>query len=359
MQTSTKIKVQDIKRLKGGLKSSQKLEFGQVFTDRMFLMKYEKDKGWHDPVIKKYENFSLSPAALVLHYAQTIFEGLKAYYRPDGKIALFRPQDNFKRMNESAKRMCMPEIDGDFACSALKQLLELEKNWVPKEEGTSLYIRPTMIAVDPKIGLKSGSEYFFYIIMSPVGAYYKNGFAPVGIIVEDEYVRAVRGGTGAAKTGCNYAASLLPSKLAQEKGYDQVLWLDGVERKYIEEVGTMNMFFVTEEELITSALNGSILPGITRDSVLQMARSWGIKTRESRISIDEVISDIQAGKIIEAFGAGTAAVISPVGKLNYKNQDYVIGNNKTGKFTQKIYNELTGIQYGKAEDKFGWVEIIE
>ncbi len=345
-------------QLKGGVKLGQKLEFGKEFADRMFQMRFTPDKGWQDAVIKKFENFSLSPAALVLHYAQTMFEGMKAYYRADGKIGLFRPRDNFLRMNTTAKRLCMPELDVDFAVTALKELLILEKNWVPKEAGTSLYIRPTMIGVDPKIGLKASEEYLFYIIMSPVGTYYKNGFAPVGIIVEEEYVRAVRGGIGSVKAGANYAASLYPGKKAQEKGFDQVLWLDGVEQRYVEEVGTMNIFFVYGDEVVTSALNGSILPGITRDSVLKLAKSWGLKTKETKLDIQEVVKDIKKGKITEAFGAGTAAVIAPVGHLNYQGKDIQIADGASGKITTKLYENLTGIQYGKLPDPFGWTEVV-
>ncbi len=361
MSVSTKqLKINDIPQseLKGGVKSGGSFEFGKTFADRMFLMEYSPAAGWHDAVIKKFENFSLSPATMVLHYAQEIFEGLKAYYRVDGKIGLFRPKDNFLRMNVSAERLCMPTLDIDFVHSSLRKLIELEKNWVPQQEGTSLYIRPTMIGVDPLIKLKSSDNFWFYIILSPVGMYYKNGFNPTKIMVEDQYVRAVRGGLGAAKAGANYAASLLPGKKAVEKGYDQVLWLDGVEMKYIEEVGSMNLFFLYNDHLATSALNGSILPGITRDSVIQLSKKLGLEVREEALAIDQIVADIKDGKIKEMFGSGTAAVISPVSQIAYKGNNYVLKNEETGKFTRELYDQLTGIQYGKVEDPFGWTEII-
>lgn len=358
MKTTLKLKIEQLTTPESGVKTGQKLEFGKLFSDRMLVMPYEEGKGWQEAVIKKYENFSISPAATVFHYAQTIFEGLKAYYRADGKIGIFRGRDNFRRMNESAKRLCMPELDIEFVYEAMKKLIALDKNWVPKEPGTSLYIRPTMMGVEPKLGLKEAKDVLFFIIMSPVGTYYKNGFAPVSIIVEEEYVRAVRGGLGAAKAGANYAASLLPGKMAHEKGYDQVLWLDGVERKYIEEVGSMNIFFVYKDELVTSALNGSILPGITRDSVLKLAQSMGVKTSERKISIEEIVSGIKSGKITEVFGSGTAAVVSPVGKLHYNNEDIILPSQEPGEMTMKLYTGLTDIQLGKTEDKFGWTDII-
>lgn len=359
-KTVLKLKIEKLseKELAPALQKGQKLEFGKLFTDRMFQMRFAGQKGWTDAVIKKYENFSISPAAVVLHYAQEIFEGLKAYNRVDGKIGLFRPRDNFLRMNNSAERVCLPKLEVDFVLEALRELVSLEKRWIPQEEGSSLYIRPTMISVDPRIGLKPTEEFLFFIICSPVGMYYKNGFAPTGIYVEEEYVRAVRGGLGEAKTGANYAASLMPAKKAQEKGFDQVLWLDGVERKYIEEVGSMNIFFLYENELVTPALNGSILPGVTRDSVIKLAKHWNIKVREDKLSIDEIMNDISTGKIIEVFGTGTAAVISPVGYLHYKGKDLDVNKREVGRFTTRLYDNLTGIQYGKVEDPFNWTEIV-
>jgi branched-chain amino acid aminotransferase len=324
----------------------------------MFQMSYKQDKGWQNAMIKKYDNFSLSPATMSLHYGQLIFEGLKAYHRADGKIGFFRAKDNFIRLNNSAERICMPPVDVDETYEAMCGLIELEKDWVPHDEGSSLYIRPTMIGVDPVIRLKASDEYLFYIICSPVGMYYANGMKPTGIYVEEEYVRAAPGGVGFAKTAANYAASLLPGKRAAAMGYDQVLWLDGVEQKYIEEVGSMNIFFKYKDKLVTSELNGSILPGITRDSVIQVARSWGTEVTEEKIDINQAVSDIRAGNITEAFGSGTAAVISPVGLLHYKEDDVVINNQETGQFTLKMYAELTGIQYGKLEDRFGWTTVI-
>lgn len=344
---------------KGGVKPGQELDFGKDFTDYMFQMRYTPGTGWHDAVIKKYGDFSLSPATMCLHYGQLIFEGLKAYRWADHRIAFFRARDNLKRMNSSAERMCMPVIDVDETCAALYRLIELEKDWVPHDEGSSLYIRPTMIGIDPVIRLKASEEYLFYIICSPVGMYYKNGLTPTRIIVEEEYVRAVRGGVGFAKTAANYAASLLPGKLAGAKGYDQVLWLDGVELRYVEEVGSMNIFFKYKDALVTSALNGSILPGITRDSVIQIARSWGIEVREEQVDINRVIADIKSGKIVEVFGSGTAAVISAVGLLSYRGKDVIIHDQEIGTFTMKMHDELTGIQYGKKPDPFGWTTVIE
>ena len=333
--------------------AGQKLSFGRIFSNRMFTMRHAQSKGWHDEQICKYENFSISPAAFVFHYGQEIFEGLKAYRWSDGSIALFRPRDNFLRMNRSAERMCLPQFDVDYVLNALLELLRLEKDWVPSDSGASLYIRPAMIAVDPYVGLHPTEESLFYIICSPVGAYL-SGIS--SIMVETEYVRAVRGGIGTAKTGGNYAASLYPTKLAAEKGYDQVLWLDGVEQRYVEEVGSMNIFFIYGDRVVTSQLNGSILPGITRDSVLKVAKHWGLETVEGKLDINEIIADVEAGKITEVFGAGTAAVISPIGRLGYKGKDYTVGSGKSiGTLSQKFYDTITGIQYGRIPDEFGWI----
>ena len=353
-----KIAVQDLDKtkLKTPPAPGQKLLFGKEFSDRMFIMKYTADKNWHDAEIRQYGDLSLSPAALVLHYAPEIFEGLKAYRQPDGGVALFRPRDNFQRMNNSAERICLPELSVDDALEALKQLIALEEKWVPSDAGASLYIRPTLIGTDPYVGLKTPDEALFYIILSPVGAYYANGFKPISIMVEDQYVRAVRGGVGMAKTGANYASSLLAAKLAKQKGFDQVLWLDGVERKYVEEVGSMHIFFVYGDKIVTSALNDSILPGITRDSVIQLGKHWGLTVAEEKLSIDQVVADIAAGKITEIFGSGTAAVISPVGALFHEGKEYAVGcKTQAGNLTQKFYDNLTGIQYGKIPDPFGWL----
>jgi branched-chain amino acid aminotransferase len=344
--------------LKGGVVPGQAFDFGKAFSDRMLTMNYEPEKGWQDACIKQFGDFSLSPATMCLHYGQLIFEGLKAYRRQDGTIGLFRAKDNLARMNESAERMCMPSIDVEETYRAMAQLIALEKDWVPHDEGASLYIRPTMIATDPLIRLKASDTYLFYIICSPVGHYYANGMKPTGIIVEDQYVRAVRGGVGFAKTAANYASSLLPGKKAEAAGYDQVLWLDGVNLEYVEEVGSMNIFFKYKDRLVTSKLNGSILPGITRDSVMQIARSWGVQVDEEKISIKSLCEDLEAGRIEEMFGSGTAAVIASVGTLNYKGRDYTVGTSEPGAFSLKMYDELTGIQYGRIEDRFGWTTVV-
>ena len=334
------------------------LGFGTIFTDHMFNMDYLAGKGWYNPRIEPYQSLVLDPATTILHYSQEVFEGLKAYRSASGDVRLFRPKDNLKRMNRSCRRMCIPEIDEDFVLGAMKELLRLEIDWVPSAPGTSLYIRPNVIAMDPYIGIRVSRTYRFYIILSPVGAYYPEGFNPVKILVTKDYVRAVPGGVGEAKTAGNYAASLIGSEKAHEEGYTQVLWLDGIERKYVEEVGTMNIFFVIDGELITPKLNGSILSGITRDSVLALAKSWGIRTSEKRISIDEVISAHDAGKLQEVFGSGTAAVISPVGVLKYGDRVITLGDGGVGPLANKFFNTLTDIQYGAAQDTMGWIESI-
>jgi branched-chain amino acid aminotransferase len=322
----------------------------------MFLMDYRDAKGWFDPRIEPFSNISLNPAAMALHYGQEIFEGLKAYRRKDGGINLFRSRENYKRLNRSARRLCMPEVDIDLVMLGMKKLIWLDQEWVPRSEGTSLYIRPTMIATEPHLGVRSSREYLFFIIVGPVGAYYKEGLNPVKIFVEDEFVRAAVGGTGEAKTAGNYAASLLAAKKAQEKGFTQVLWLDAAERKYVEEVGTMNMFFIIKDELITAPLNGSILPGITRDSVIRIAQDWGMKVSERSLTIDEVIDSARNGRLQEAFGTGTAAVISPVGQITFREEDYIVAGGKMGEISQKLYDEIVKIQYGEKEDPYGWVE---
>ena len=335
------------------------LGFGQVFTDHMFVMDYSKDNGWHNPRIEPFQDFSVSPAAMVFHYGQAIFEGLKAYKTPEGKICLFRPRDNFERMNRSAKGMCIPQIDVDFVMGAMKQLIKMEEKWIPETLGTSLYIRPTIIASDPFLGVRASFTYKFFIILSAVGAYYAEGLNPVKIWVSKDHVRAVRGGVGEFKTAGNYAASLIASEKAQKEGYAQVLWLDALERKYIEEVGAMNIFFLIGDELVTPDLNGSILPGITRYSVISLAEKWGMKLSERRISIDEVLDAHASGKLLEVFGAGTAAVISPVGEIRYGDKVISIGDGTPGDMAMKFYNALTDIQYGKAEDTENWIEFIE
>jgi len=335
-----------------------KLAFGEIFTDHMFNMDYNLEQGWHNPRIEPYADFSLDPATMVLHYGQGIFEGLKAYRNPKGDIQLFRAQDNFKRFNQSAHALCIPEIDEKFALKALKELLTLENKWVPSVPETSLYIRPSIIATDPYLGVRASHTYRFFIILSPVGAYYAEGFNPVKILVTKDHVRAVRGGVGNTKTIGNYAASLFAGEMANKKGYTQVLWLDGIEQKYVEEVGSMNIFFVIDDEIITPELNGSILPGITRDSVIKLAKQWGLKISERRISIDEVMASHESGSLSEIFGSGTAAVISPVGELKYGNQVIKIGDNKVGPVANRLFESIKNIQYSLGDDPFKWIEPV-
>jgi branched-chain amino acid aminotransferase len=342
----------------GGLKEKpdeSNLGFGKFFTDHMFVMAYDEGKGWHDPVIKKYQDFSMDPAAMVFHYGQAIFEGLKAYRGADDRIFLFRPADNIARMNSSAERMCMPPLPVDVVMAGLQKLINVDAEWVPRVKGATLYIRPTMIASEAALGVKPSKEYIFFVILSPVGAYYPEGFNPVKIYVTDKYVRAVPGGVGHAKTAGNYAASLMASVEAKKQGFTQVLWLDALEHKYVEEVGTMNIFFRIGEELITPPLGGSILPGITRDSVLRLTRGWGLHVSERRISIDEVVAASENGTLKEVFGAGTAAVISPVGSLFYRGKECKVNGGQTGELAQRLFDEMQNIQYGHQEDPYGWV----
>ncbi len=334
------------------------LGFGIHFSDHMFQMDYSPDLGWHQPRIEPYAPFSLDPATMVLHYGQGIFEGLKAYHSITGDIQLFRPRDNFRRLNYSARKLCIPEIDIEDVMSALKELLRIEKDWVPSTAGTSLYIRPTVIATDPYLGVRASHTYRFFIILSPVGAYYAEGFNPVKILVTREHVRAVRGGVGDTKTMGNYAASLLAGKKAQDAGYTQVLWLDGVNQKYVEEVGSMNIFFVIGDELVTPELSGSILPGITRDSVIELARREKMNVSERKISIDEVLEAHKAGRLKEIFGSGTAAVISPVGEIKYEDQVIQIGDGSVGPVAQQFFDAIMDIQYGRVEDDMGWVDKV-
>ena len=334
------------------------LGFGQVFTDHMFVMEYTEGEGWHDPQIVPYADFSVSPAAMVFHYGQAIFEGLKAYKTVDNTIQLFRARDNFERMNRSAKGMCIPEIDINFVMDAMKQLIKIEEKWIPETLGTSLYIRPTIIATDPFIGVRASLTYKFYIILSSVGAYYAEGLNPVKIWVSKDHVRAVKGGVGEFKTAGNYAASLIASEKAKKDGYAQVLWLDAIERKYIEEVGAMNIFFLVDDEILTPNLTGSILPGITRYSVITLAKKWGMKISERKIAIDEIFKAHDEGKLKEVFGSGTAAVISPVGEIRYGDKAISIGDGTPGEIAMKFYNTLTDIQYGKTKDSENWIEVI-
>ncbi|MBR5542897.1 MAG: branched-chain amino acid aminotransferase [Oscillospiraceae bacterium] len=331
-----------------------KLGFGKVFTDHMFIMNYTEGRGWHDGRIEPYRKLELDPSAMVFHYGQEMFEGLKAYKGRDGKTRLFRPDMNAKRTNATNKRLCIPELPEELFVEACKAVVKVDEDWIPTAPGTSLYIRPFIIATDEFLGVAPSKTYLFIIILSPSGAYYASGLAPVGIWIEDDYVRAVKGGIGFAKTGGNYAASLAAQVKAHDDGYSQVLWLDGVERKYIEEVGAMNIFFKIDGKIVTPELSGSILPGITRNSVIAVCKSWGYEVEERKISVDELIEAQKSGKLEECFGSGTAAVISPVGKLRYKDDVMLINNNTIGEVSQKLYDTITGIQWGECEDKFNW-----
>lgn len=349
-----KLSISKAKQLKPKPDETQ-LGFGTKFTDHMYNMDYAPDQGWHHPRIEPYAPIAMDPATMVLHYGQGVFEGLKAYRTASGRIQLFRPSDNFRRLNHSNDILCIPRFDETLALEALKELLKIEQDWVPRAPETSLYIRPTIFASDPFLGVRASHTYRFFIILCPVGAYYPEGFNPVKILVEKEHVRAVPGGTGEAKTLGNYAASLLAGQKAHDAGFTQVLWLDGVERKYVEEVGSMNIFFVIDGEIVSPALQGSILPGITRDTVLKLGRMWGLKVSERRISIDEVLRAQEAAKLQEVFGSGTAAVISPVGQIKYADRLITVGDGKVGPLARRFYKAITDIQYGRAEDPQGWI----
>jgi branched-chain amino acid aminotransferase len=349
-----KIKKAPIKKRKAKPVDEAKLGFGQIFSDHFFNVKYKEGKGWYDPIIEPYRQLMLDPTAMCLHYGQEIFEGLKAYRGQDGAIYLFRPMENIKRMNSSAERLCMPPIDENLFLEAMKKLVILEKDWIPHGAGTSMYIRPTMIATEAALGVHPSNEYLFFIVVGPVGAYYPQGFSPTKMYVSEEYVRAVRGGIGHVKAAGNYAASLYASRIATNMGYTQVLWLDSVEKKYVEEVGTSNIFFLIGDELTTPPLGGSILPGVTRNSVITLARHLGTKVVERPISIEEVIATSQSGSLKEAFASGTAAVVSPVGQIHFRGKEYLINGGKTGVLAEKLYNEILQIQYGLKEDPFGW-----
>jgi branched-chain amino acid aminotransferase len=350
--------VEEGKKKKKDYKES-KLGFGRYQSDHMFIMEYEKDKGWTNPRIIPYGPLVLDPAALNFHYGQTIFEGLKAYCGKDDGIYLFRPRDNIKRMNNSAARMCMATVDVDLVYEAIKKLVLIDRDWIPKSRGTSLYIRPVMIGTETALGVRPSKQYIFYIIVGPVGSYYAEGMNPIKIYVSDKYVRAVRGGIGEAKAGGNYAASLYAAAEASKAGYSQVLWLDAIERKYVEEVGAMNIFFYFKDKLVTPSLSGSILPGITRDSVIRLATTWNINVEERMLAINEVIDGIKNGSLKEVFGSGTAAVISPVGVLYYRGTDHQVADGGIGELTQKLYDEIMGYQYGEKKESFGWVERID
>ncbi len=334
----------------------KKLGFGNYFTDHMFLMDYSTEKGWHDARIVPYAPLALDPSAMVFHYAQELFEGLKAYRRADGGIQLFRPDKNIERMNNTCKRLCVPTIPEEDVLQAIKETVMTDVDWVPYDEGTSLYIRPFIIATDAHLGVHPSHSYIFCIILSPVGSYYEAGINPVKIFVEREYVRCVKGGTGLAKAGGNYAASLIGQKRAEDLGYAQVLWLDGIHRKYIDEVGAMNVFFVIDGVVVTPELtDGNILPGVTRRSCVEMLKKWGVPVEERKLSIDEVIEANKNGKLDEAFGTGTAAVISPIGELFDGDSRMIINNNEIGPIAQKLYDAITGMQWGKKPDDMGWI----
>jgi len=349
------MKIVKAEKLKAKPIDTSKLGFGKIFTDYMFTMKYDEKEGWHDAQIEPYGNFQFEPSTTILHYAQGIFEGLKAFKNDKGDIRIFRPMENMLRLNRSAERMCIPTLDVNVAMDGLKELIKLEKDWIPTDKGTALYIRPTIIATDAALGVHASKSYIFYIILSPVGSYYANGLQPTKIFVEDFYVRSAVGGTGEAKCMGNYAASLIAGEKAVKLGFDQVLWLDAKEKKYVEEVGSMNMFFVINNEVITPMLTGSILPGITRKSIIDILRKNDFKVTERRISIQEVIKAAKRGKLNEAFGTGTAAVVSPVGLIQYKGENYKINNEKMGDITSFLYDTLTGIQTGEKQDDFNWV----
>lgn len=349
-----KIRIEKTDSPKKKPEKGEKLGFGHIFTDHMFLMNYTEGKGWHDPRVVPFGSLTLSPASMVFHYGQEMFEGLKAYKSRDGKVFLFRPDMNARRAIDSCDRLCIPQIPEEDFVQAVKAVVDVDRDWIPEDEGASLYIRPFIIATDAFLGVAPSKTYLFIVILSPSGAYYESGLAPVGIWIEDEYVRAVRGGMGYAKTGGNYAASLIAQVKAHDSGFSQVLWLDGVERKYIEEVGAMNIFFKINGTVLTPSLNGSILPGITRNSVLALCRQWGIPAEERRISVDELVKAAEDGTLEEVFGTGTAAVVSPVGRLRYKDEVMTIGDGRIGTLTQKLYDTLTGIQWGKTADPFGW-----
>lgn len=338
---------------------SDQLIFGRSFTDHMFVMDYSDPFGWHNASIVPYQPLSIDPSSMIFHYGQSVFEGLKAFRTDSGDIQLFRAEKNLERLNRSNDRLCIPQIDEEFTLKAIKQLISIDKDWVPSAEGTSLYIRPFIISTEAYIGVAPSMSYKLIVILSPVGAYYKEGINPVKIAVEDHYVRTVRGGTGEAKTGGNYASSLKAQEIVAKQGFAQVLWLDGVEKKYIEEVGSMNVFFKINGEVFTPKLNGSILSGVTRSSVIELLKHWGVPVSEKRISIQDLYQAYLDGELEEAFGSGTAAVISPIGQLTWEGKDMIVNKAETGELSKRIYDTITGIQYGQLEDPFQWVQGIE
>lgn len=335
------------------------LGFGKYFTDHMFVMDYTEGRGWHDARIVPYASVEMDPACVVLHYAQETFEGMKAYRTADGSVQLFRPEMNARRMIKSNERLCMPAFPEEWFVEAVKAFVKVEEAWVPSEPETSLYLRPFMFATEVALGVHMAKSYKFMIVACPVGAYYPQGVNPVRILVEDELVRAVHGGTGFTKCGGNYASSILAQVKAEKMGCTQVLWLDGVHRKYVEEVGTMNIMFKIDGEIYTAPLEGTVLPGVTRDSIIHILKDWGYKVNETHLAIDDLMAAGHDGRLEEIFGTGTAAVISPVGELVYREDAVTINEFKTGDLTQKLYDYLTGIQWGKVEDKFGWVAKVD
>ena len=334
------------------------LAFGNVFTDHMFVADFEEEKGWYDPRVEPYAPFPLDPATAVLHYGQSLFEGLKAFRGRDGKIRLFRPQKHVERLNRTAQRMTIPPIEPDLILKSWTTLVDVDRDWVPSSVGTSLYIRPTVIASEPFLGVRPAKQYLYYVIVSPVGPYYPEGLAPTRIKVIDNYVRAVAGGLGEAKTSANYAASLYAAEEAKHEGFTQVLWLDGVEHRYIEEVGTSNIMLKIADEVITPPLAGTILAGVTRDTSLALLKSWGVRVAERPITIDEVVAAADKGSLQEVWATGTAAVISPVGELAYKGRRIVVNRGKIGATAQKLYDTIVAIQYGEAPDPHGWTLVV-
>ena len=331
------------------------LGFGKIFTDHMFIMNYTEGKGWHDPRIVPFQKISLYPSAMVFHYGQEMFEGLKAYKGTDGKAYLFRPDMNAKRANRSNDRLCIPRIPEEDFVQAVKALVEVEKDWVPHSDGASLYLRPFTFATDVTLGVHASKKYTFCIIASPSGAYYAEGINPVRIYVEDDFIRAAPGLTGFTKCGGNYAASILAGDQAEKLGYAQVLWLDGVEKKYVEEVGSMNIMFKIDGEIYTAPCDGTVLPGVTRRSIIELCKDWGYTVHEEHVAIADIMQAAKDGKLEEVFGCGTAAVVSPVKELKWKDEVAYIGDGKIGELTQKLYDTLTGIQWGKIEDTKGWI----
>jgi branched-chain amino acid aminotransferase len=338
--------------------SDEDLQFGNVFTDHMFLLDYNEGRGWHDARIVPYQPFTVDPAGAVLHYGQSVFDGLKAFRGSDGTVRIFRASAHIERLNRSCERLCIPQLDPALVLESFRALLGIDEAWVPKKRGTAVYLRPAVIAMEPFLGVRPATTFSYFLIASPVGAYYAEGINPVKILATDKYVRAVQGGLGAAKTAANYAASLYAAEDAKKQGYTQVLWLDGVYRKYLDEVGTMNIMVKIGDEVITPPLSGNILAGVTRDSILTLLRDWGIKASERQISIDEVVDASRQGRLAEMWGTGTAAVVSPVGELAYKDDRLIINGGKTGPLTRKLYETIVGIQYGDSNDAHDWTSPI-